>query len=163
MTETITLSPLPASAPGAAFRVAIVVSRYNNEITDKLEAGALAELARRRPGNGRAVVIPASGSFELPTLAAAAARSGKFDAVVALGCVIKGETRHDHFISTAVANELARAGVETGIAVAFGVLTVETDEQAEARAGGKMGNKGIEAMAAAIETAEMLQAIKALR
>lgn len=137
--------------PRGKVRVAIVVSRYNNEITDRMRDGAIDELSKQVGDRGEAVVIPAPGSFELPYLAAVAAVSGKFDAIVALGCLIKGETSHDRIIADAIAPQLAEVAVQSTIPVAFGVLTVDTDAQAEARAGGSMGNKGNEAMAAALD------------
>lgn len=87
--------------------------------------------------------------------------SGAFDAVVVLGCIVKGETTHDQHLATAVANEIARIGVETGCPIGFGVLTVNSMEQAQARAGGAQGNKGEEAMAAALDTLEALERIAA--
>ncbi len=161
MSERAALKPNAAEIFSAdrPLRVAVVVSSYNPEITTRLQAGALDELARRLGRAQHAAVIPAPGSFELPVLCSAAAKSSKFDAVVALGCIIKGETRHDQFIAAAIASELCAIGTRTGVPVAFGVLTTETDEQAEARAGGAMGNKGVEAMTAAIETVLALRRI----
>ncbi len=141
------------------FRVAIAVSRYNAWITDALLDGAQREHARLLPGAPTPAVFSAPGTFELPSIAGAAARSGGFDAVVALGCVIKGETSHDQHIAHAVANAIAAIGVDTGVPVAFGVLTVDTPQQAESRAGGEHGNKGAEAMSAAIETARSIVSI----
>jgi len=156
--QTVNIQPaLPDTGP---IRVAVVVARYNAWITDRLREGAVAELARRVPDRGEAVVIPVPGSFELPVAAAVAARSSRFHAVVTLGCIIKGETTHDEVIAHAVAGQISAIGVETGKPVVLGVLTVNTAQQAEARAGGSAGNKGAEAMSAAIDT---LAAITALR
>ncbi|MFZ4574609.1 MAG: 6,7-dimethyl-8-ribityllumazine synthase, partial [Phycisphaerales bacterium] len=129
-------------------------------ITRRLEAGAVGEYLRRFSESGRLVVAEAPGAFELPTLAHAAAASGHFDAVVCLGCVIKGETSHDVYISHAISHAIAMIPLQTGVPVAFGVLTVDTPEQAVDRAGGVHGNKGEEAMIAALET---LAAAAALR
>jgi 6,7-dimethyl-8-ribityllumazine synthase len=140
--------------------VAIVVSRYNASVTDRLLEGALAEYAARGGDPAGVDVFPAPGAFELPALAGAAARTGRYRAVVALGCLIKGETIHDRVIADAVAAGLTSVAIQTGVAIGFGVLTVDTSEQASARAGGEHGNKGREAMAAALETAGVLGAIE---
>ncbi len=159
-TAAHTIHPsLPSTGP---IRVAVVVARYNAAITDKLRDGAVAELALRVRERGEAVVVPVPGSFELPVAAAAAARSGRFHAVVTLGCIIKGETVHDEVIAHAIAQQIAAVGVETGVPVVLGVLTVNTIQQAEARAGGVHGNKGAEAMSAALDTLATLHALKAL-
>ena len=141
--------PKPSAAPPT---VAIVLSRYNASITDRLLDGALAEYERRGGDRGRAVVLEAPGAYELPAIALAAARSGRFQGIAALGCLIKGETRHDQYIAGAVAHGLVGVTLATGIPVAFGVLTVDTPEQAHARAGGPEGNKGADAMAAVLDT-----------
>ncbi|TVQ53309.1 MAG: 6,7-dimethyl-8-ribityllumazine synthase, partial [Phycisphaerales bacterium] len=101
-------------------------------------------------------------SFELVSIAAAIARQGQVDAIVAIGCVITGETPHDQYICSAVANGLAQISVETGIPVAFGVLTCQTMGQARNRAGGRQGNKGEEAMTAAIEAAGAVRQVREL-
>lgn len=153
---------LQSTANPAPPRVAIVVAAYNAWITDKLRDGALSELARRTGGAGAATVVPVPGAFEIPTAASAAARSGRFDAVVTLGCIIKGETIHDEVIAHAVAGEIARIGADTRMPVVLGVLTVNAAHQAEARAGGAAGNKGAEAMGAALELLGTLNALKQL-
>ncbi len=161
--------------PAEGLRVAIVVSRYNGWITSRLEEGALAEFERLGGRREDAVIVPAPGAFELPVLARAAAEGR--DAVVALGCLIRGETRHDRVIADAVAGGLVRVSIETGVAVGFGVLTVDSAKQAEARATavgdlaeadetGRRGkrpvsNKGVEAMAAAVQTARALHRLRA--
>ncbi|MFM9959158.1 MAG: 6,7-dimethyl-8-ribityllumazine synthase [Phycisphaerales bacterium] len=152
----------PDLTPDSDIRVAVVVSRYNAWITDRLRDGALDELQRRCGDRARAVVVPVPGSFEVPVLAAAAAASGKFHAVVALGCIIKGETIHDQVIAQAITNEIAAAACRTGVPIGLGILTVNNAQQAEARAGGAAGNKGAEAMSAALETAAALKALAAL-
>jgi 6,7-dimethyl-8-ribityllumazine synthase len=140
-------------------RVAIVWSRYNEFVTRGLLEGAVAEFRRRVGSEDGLVVMEASGSFEVPVLVQRAATSGRFDAVVALGCIIKGETSHDQHLATAVTNALLATARETGVPVGLGVLTVDSAAQAEARAGGLKGNKGVEAMAAALETAGTLAAL----
>lgn len=146
-------SPTPA--------VAVVVSRYNGSVTSRLLEGALAAY-RAAGGDERAVtVVDAPGAYELVALCNTAAKTGRFDAVVALGCIIKGETEHDRHIAQAVAGGLARITVETGVPIALGVLTVNTARQARERAGGAMGNKGAEAMDAALATVAAARALEA--
>jgi 6,7-dimethyl-8-ribityllumazine synthase len=139
--------------------VAVIVSRYNPSVTGRLLEGALAEHARRGGAPGDVEVFDAPGSFELPSLAMAAARTGRFGAVVVLGCVIRGQTRHDRYIAQAIAHGMTEVGLHTGVAAGFGVLTVDTPEQARARAGGKKGDKGAEAMAAALDAHATLLSI----
>ena len=140
--------------------VAIIVSRYNASVTDRLVEGAREEYAARGGDAGALAVFDAPGSYELPTLALAAAETGRYRGIVALGCLIRGETRHDRYISEAVANGLMRVSLQTGIPVAFGVLTVENPKQARARAGGEKGNKGREAMAAVLDSLESVEHIR---
>lgn len=149
-----------ASVSAAGMRVAVVVARYNAHVTDRLLAGAVDEFARRGGDAASIAVLPAPGSFELATIAGAAARSGRFDAIVTLGCLIKGETSHDRVIADAVSSAMAMISAQTPIAIGFGLLTVDTPEQAEARAGGALGNKGAEAMQAAIATAAVLRSLR---
>lgn len=151
------IQPLAFSAPP---RVAVVVSRYNKWITDALQAGAVEEYRRRFGSEVGLTIVPAPGSFEVPALAHEAAVSAKFQAVVALGCVIRGETTHDQHINNAVSTQLLRSACESGVPIGFGILTVENAQQAEARAGGDKGNKGAEAMAAALDTAMTLAALR---
>ncbi|HEX8876400.1 MAG TPA: 6,7-dimethyl-8-ribityllumazine synthase [Phycisphaerales bacterium] len=137
-------------------RVAVVVSRYNASVTDRLCLGAIEACVRR---TGRTpTVLEAPGAFELPIIAHAAADSGHFDGVVALGCLIRGETIHDRVIADAVAQAIQAAMITTGVPIAFGVLTVENAKQAEARAGGEHGNKGDEAMGALLDTIAAVRA-----
>jgi 6,7-dimethyl-8-ribityllumazine synthase len=152
----VQIKPLPATE---VRRVAIVWSRYNDFITRPLLDGAIAEFRRQVGSEDGLVVLEASGSFEVPMLVQCAAASGRFDAVVALGCIIKGETSHDLHLATAVTNSLLATARETGVPVGLGVLTVDNEEQAKARAGGLKGNKGVEAMAAALDTAGSLAAL----
>lgn len=102
----------------------------------------------------------AAGAFELPGLCLAAAESGRYQGVVALGCLIRGETRHDRYIADAVAHGLVQASLKTGIPIAFGVLTVESGKQARARSGGDKGNKGADAMGAVLDSIAELVAIR---
>lgn len=150
---------LDAEIPAdAGLRVAVVVSRYNDWITSRLRDGAVEELERRHPG-GHADVIHVPGSFELPVAVGRAIATGRYRAAVAIGCLIRGETMHDRHIATAVTTALSEIAATTGIPVAFGLLTTDSADQAEARAGGPMGNKGAEAMTAALDTIAALAAI----
>jgi 6,7-dimethyl-8-ribityllumazine synthase len=137
-------------------RIAIVVSKFNDFVTERLRAGALSALgaAGVRPDDITVVRVP--GAFEIPVAAQHAAESAKFDAVVCLGCVIRGETPHFDYICSAVAHGLMTAASSTGVPMAFGVLTTNSAEEALARAGDGPGNKGYEAAVAALETAEVV-------
>jgi 6,7-dimethyl-8-ribityllumazine synthase len=141
-------------------RVAVVVSRYNWSVTQPMLAGARAEYAARGHEAGSVAVFEAPGAFELPALAMAAADTGRYRGVLAIGCIIRGETRHDQYIAQAVASGLVGVTLQTGIPVALGVLTVENAEQARARAGGEQGNKGQESMAALLDTIIAMDAIR---
>ena len=145
-------------------RIAVVVSRYNAEITDSLLAGAQGAFESMGGEAENLTVIRVPGSFELPALAGVCARSGQFDGVVTLGCLIRGKTIHDRVIADAVAGALASISATTGIPVGFGLLTTDTFEQAKARAGGadgnEGGNKGNDAMRACVETHHAIGSIK---
>jgi 6,7-dimethyl-8-ribityllumazine synthase len=160
----VTSRSAPRESSGARPpRLAVVVSRYNATITDRLLKGAEAEWASRYPRRAAPTVVDAPGTYELPVLALAAAESGRYDGVVALGCLIRGQTRHDRHIADAVARGLIDVSLRTGVPVTFGVLTVHDAKQAEARAGGSKGNKGADAMSAAIEAVESVRAARAGR
>ena len=136
------------------YRFAIVASEYNSVIVDRLIAGARRALKDQKQVN----VIRVPGSFEIPLAVKHAALSKKYDAVVALGCVLRGETPHFEYISRAVSDGLQRVALESGIPVGFGVLTVDTVEQAMERSG-ESGNKGSEAAMAALEMINVLREI----
>lgn len=160
-----TIPPMPkgpaqSDRSAVGRRCAVVVSRYNAWITDRLLDGARDEWLASGGSPADLEVVPAPGSFELPVLTRAAATCGRFHAVVALGCLIRGETTHDQHIARAVTDGLQRIAIDTGLPVAFGVLTVDSEAQAEARAGGEQGNKGSEAMRAALETLRTLDALR---
>jgi 6,7-dimethyl-8-ribityllumazine synthase len=139
------------SADASELRIAIVSSAYHADVTGALRDGAASALGAR---GGRVLAEEsAPGAFELPMVAQALASRGDVDAVVALGCVLTGETSHDRYISDAVAHGLMQVALRHGVPVTFGVLTCVTIEQARARAGGAKGNKGAEAMDAAIDAA----------
>ena len=142
-------------------RVAILVSRYNELITTKLLEGALACCAEAGLKRTDVDVVWVPGAFELPSAAAAAAESGRYACIVALGAVIRGETPHFEYVAGAAANGLADVSVRYALPVGFGVLTVDTLQQASERAGGSAGNKGHEAAAAALGTADSIAQLKA--
>jgi 6,7-dimethyl-8-ribityllumazine synthase len=131
---------------GAGRSVAIAVSRFNGEITNGLLESALSELERLGVGGDAITIMPVPGAFELPLAAMALSKSRRYSCVVALGCVIRGETPHFDYVASEAASGLLLAGIETGVPVAFGVLTVDTIEQAQARLG-----KGAEAVQSALE------------
>lgn len=145
---------------GAALRVAIAVSRFNERITRRLLSGALAALRKCGVPEEAVDVAWAPGAFDLPVVAQALARSGRYDALVCLGCVIRGETTHDRYIALGAATGLVQVSLETALPVVFGVLTTQTLEQAEARSGGGHGNKGEDAAQAAVELANLLRQIR---
>jgi 6,7-dimethyl-8-ribityllumazine synthase len=149
---------LGAEPPPAGGRVAIVVSRYHSLVTQRLLDGALAA-ARARGAESDVILSP--GAFELGILSLEAARSGRYTCVAALGCVIRGETSHYDYVCSESARGILRAGLETGVPVAFGVVTTENAEQAFARAGGTAGNKGFDAVETALATAAALAALRA--
>jgi 6,7-dimethyl-8-ribityllumazine synthase len=140
--------------------IAIMVSRYNESVTSALVKGAVDEYVARGGKRDAVAVFDAPGSFELTHLSSVAAGTGRYAGVVALGCLIHGETRHDRYIAAAVANGLTEVSLRTGIPVAFGVLTTETAKQARARSGGRKGNKGREAMAAVLDSIAVAAAIR---
>jgi 6,7-dimethyl-8-ribityllumazine synthase len=142
-----------APPPG---RFAVVASRFNREVVDRLVDGALAGLRERGVPEGAVDLVWVPGAFELPLVAKRLAASGGYLAVIALGAVIKGDTDHYEHVATQAAAGLLRAGLDTGVPVLFGVLTCATDEQALDRAGGKEGNKGFDAALAAVEMADLL-------
>jgi 6,7-dimethyl-8-ribityllumazine synthase len=148
----------PAALPGATgYRVALVVSRFNAGITGALRDGAHAALVHAGAAEQDIEEMSVPGAFELPQAARLVAETGRFDAVVCLGCVIRGETPHFEYISSAVAHGLMEAAGDTGVPIAFGVLTTDTQAQAEERAGTGPDNKGWEAAAAALEMAVLFR------
>jgi 6,7-dimethyl-8-ribityllumazine synthase len=140
---------LEGAPTGHRRSVAIVVSRFNGEITQRLLDSALAELDEAGVAQEAVLVMPVPGAFELPIAAMALAKTRRYSCVIALGCVIRGETPHFDFVASEAASGLQLAGIETGVPVSFGLLTTETAEQAEARVG-----KGAEAARTALEMAD---------
>lgn len=155
------MQTIQGSGRAAGFRFAIVVSKYNDFVTDRLQAGALAALEAAGANPDGIWVLRVPGAFEIPLAAQRAAETGRFDAVVCLGCVIRGETPHFDYIASAVSRGLTAAAAATGVPMAFGVLTTNSAEEALARAGPGSGNKGHEAAVAAIEMAEVVAQLAA--
>ena len=141
------------TAGGARF--AIVVSRYNESITSKLLDGAVSTITAAGAGDDQMDVAWVPGAWEIPAAAARMARTGKYAAVLCLGTVIKGETTHDQHINRQVSISLGQLALETGLPVLFGVLTCNTLEQAIHRAGGNVGNKGVETAEAALKMMDL--------
>jgi 6,7-dimethyl-8-ribityllumazine synthase len=145
----------------AGFRFAIVVSRFNSFVTDPMLAGALDALERQGADLKQVDVVRVPGAWELPiTVRAIAAHSRKPDAIICLGAVIKGDTPHFDYVAGEAARGIAAASADTGIPMAFAVLTTNTVEQAADRAGGKRGNKGFDAAMTAIEMANVLRKLR---
>jgi 6,7-dimethyl-8-ribityllumazine synthase len=141
----------------AGMRLAVVASRFNDDVTKLLLDGALRELADRGLEPESIPVVWVPGSFEIPLIAKQLAESGERDAVICVGAVIRGDTPHFDFVATECASGISRVALETGVPIAFGVLTTEDRDQALARAGGPEGNKGAEAAATAVEMVDLLR------
>ena len=142
-------------------RIGVVCSRFNDFIVSKLLSGCEDALLRHG-GQGEDIAVAwVPGAFEIPLVAAKMAKSGKFDAVIALGSVIRGSTCHYDYVCSEVSKGIAQAALESGVPVLFGVLTTETLEQAIERAGSKAGNKGAECAQGAIEMVNLLRSLDA--
>jgi 6,7-dimethyl-8-ribityllumazine synthase len=152
---------IEATKAGPALKFAIVVSKYHDFVTDRLQAGAVAALTASSVLPEAITIVRVPGAFEVPMAARHAAESGHFDAVVCLGCLIRGETPHFDYIASAVAQGLMWAAGETGVPMTFGVLTTNSAEEAIARAGDGPSNKGWEAAVAAIEMATVVAQLNA--
>ncbi len=142
-------------------RFALVASRFNNFITERLLSGAMDALTRAGASVDDIEVVKVPGSWEMPVAAAELARQKRHDGIVCLGAVIRGETPHFDYVAGEAAKGLAQVSLETGIPIAFGVLTTNTLEQAIDRAGAKGGNKGFESAMTAIEMANLLRRLRA--
>jgi 6,7-dimethyl-8-ribityllumazine synthase len=140
-------------------RVGLLVSRFNSFVSDRLVEGAIDALLRHGATKENMVVVRVPGAFEIPPTAKQMAGSGKFDAIICLGAVIRGATPHFDYVSAEVSKGVAAVSMESGIPVSFGVLTTDTLEQAIERAGSKAGNKGFDAAMAAIEMANLFKAL----
>jgi 6,7-dimethyl-8-ribityllumazine synthase len=147
------------SLDAKGLKVGIVVSRFNNFFTDKLLDGALDCLKRHGADEAKVAVAYVPGSFEIPAAAARLVKTGKFDAVICLGAIIRGDTPHFDFIAAENSKGVAKLAMENSIPVIYGVITTDTLEQAVERAGTKAGNKGWDAAEAAIEMVNLYRAI----
>jgi 6,7-dimethyl-8-ribityllumazine synthase len=144
---------------GSGLRIAIVASRFNEAVVQRLVGGAADCLRRHGVADDDVELAWVPGAFEIPLVAGRLADSGRFDGIVALGCVVRGQTAHFEYVAGQAA-EVGHIAAASGVPITFGVLTTETFEQAVDRAGGKAGNKGWEAALAAIETARLLDELK---
>ena len=144
---------------GAGLRIGVIVARFNDFFTSKLQDGAMSALTRHGVREDDITVVSVPGSFEIPLVAKKMAESGGYEAVICLGAVIRGETDHYEHVAGEAAKGIANVAMATGVPVIFGVLTTDTLEQAINRAGGKQGNNGYSAGVAAIEMANLVRAL----
>jgi len=145
---------------GQGFRYAIVASRWNDFISSRLVEGALDALERLGAEENRVEVYKVPGAFEIPLLALKLAESGRFDAIICVGTIIRGQTPHFEYIASEVASGIAQAALRTGVPVVFGVVTADTVDQAIDRAGVKLGNKGFEAGTTAVELVNLYKTLR---
>ena len=141
-------------------RFAIVAARFNAVITDALLEGALSTLAEHGVPEDHVSVVQVPGAFEIPITAKRLAASGRYEAIIALGAVVRGGTPHFEYVAGECARGVSRVALEEDVPVIFGVLTTDTDEQARERAGGKQGNKGFEAAIAGLEMVTLLRSLQ---
>ena len=149
---------LEGKLSAAGLRFALIVSRFNDFIVGRLQDGAIDAIVRHGGDEKNIEIIKVPGAFEIPLIAKKAAKSGKYDAVICLGAVIRGATPHFDYVAAEVSKGIATVGLETEIPITFGVLTTDNIEQAIERAGSKSGNKGWDAAASAIEMVSLLKA-----
>ncbi|MFN0278321.1 MAG: 6,7-dimethyl-8-ribityllumazine synthase [Pyrinomonadaceae bacterium] len=147
------------SLSAAGFRFAIVVSRWNEELTSKLADGAVEALSEAGASGDSIEIFHVPGSFELPVACLKAAQNGIFDAIIALGVVIRGDTPHFDFVAGQAASGIMQASMQTGVPVLFGVITADNLEQAEKRSGKKSDNTGYEAALSAVEMVNLFRAM----
>jgi 6,7-dimethyl-8-ribityllumazine synthase len=151
---------IEGSTKANGLRFALVVARFNDFVTDRLQAGALEALAAADVAPADVVVLKVPGAFEIPLAARRAAETGGFDAIVCLGCLIRGATAHFEYIASAVSHGITDAAAATGVPMTFGVLTTNSAEEALERAGPRSANKGWEAAMAAVEMATLLKRLR---
>lgn len=151
---------LQGELTATGLRFAVVVSRFNSFVTERLLNGALDALHRAGAEAGAIDVVRVPGAMEIPVTARHLAQTGRYDAIVCLGAVIRGETPHFEYVSAEASRGVARAALHSGVPMAFGILTVENLEQAVDRAGLKSGNKGFEAAMTAVEMANLVKKIQ---
>lgn len=142
------------------FKFAIVAARFNEFVVEPLIRGAIDTLSQRGAGDKQIEIVRVPGAFELPLIAKKLAASGKYHAIIALGAVIRGGTPHFDYVCNECARGLSRAALDTGVPVAFGVLTTDNVEQAVERAGGSAGNKGADAALVALEMTNLLKGLE---
>jgi 6,7-dimethyl-8-ribityllumazine synthase len=150
---------LTGRTDATGLRFALVVSRFNDFVTDRLRAGAVEALAAFGAAPDDIDILQVPGAYEIPQAARAAARTGRYAAIICLGCLIRGETPHFDYISSAVSHGIMQASGETGVPMSFGVLTSNSAEQALERAVPGPANKGWEAASAAVEMATLVRAV----
>ncbi len=151
------MTTINGTLQGAGLRIAIVASRWNDTIVNRLKEGAVDALRRTGVSSDDVTIVHVPGSFELPLAVQKIAATGKYDAVIALGVVIRGATTHYDYVCSATTSGISKAGLDSGIPCLFGVLTTENIEQALERSGTKAGNKGEEVALAAVEMATLLK------
>ena len=151
---------LEGQLSAAGLRFAIIVSRFNSFITERLLGGAMDAIARSGGSAEQVDLVKVPGSWEMPVVAGELARSKKYDAIICLGAVIRGDTPHFDYVASEAAKGIAGVSSATGVPVAFGVLTTNTLEQAIDRAGAKSGNKGFDAAMTAIEMANLMKTLR---
>jgi 6,7-dimethyl-8-ribityllumazine synthase len=154
------MSRLEGAPDGAGRRFALVVARFNELVTSRLRDGAVECLAEHGAEGDAVDEIWVPGAFEIPVAARAAADTGRYDAVICLGAVIRGDTPHFDYVAGEAARGIGRVSADTGVPTAFGVLTTDTVEQAVERTGGRCGNKGRDAAMAALEMASLLRRVR---
>ncbi len=152
-----TIKTIEADLLARDLRVAIVAARFNDFVVARLIEGAVDALLRHGASDKNLEIVRVPGAYELPLIVRKLAQSRRYDAIVALGAVIKGDTAHFDYVAGQCSAGVARAALESGVPVGFGVLTCDTVEQAIDRAGGKAGNKGADAALAALETSNLLK------
>ena len=157
MTKNLQSETKQPALDASGLRFAVVVSRFNNLITERLLRGAVDALEESGAAKTDIEIVEVPGAFELPLAAKKLAEKGEYDALIAIGCVIRGETSHYDYVCSETARGLQLAQMDTGVPIIFCVLTCETQEQAMARAGGDHGNKGFDSGVAAIEMARLSQ------
>jgi 6,7-dimethyl-8-ribityllumazine synthase len=160
MAGGISIRTIEGTPAAAGLRVALVVSKYNDFVTDRLQSGALGALEAAGVPEANIIVVRVPGAFEIPVAAQHVAASTRCDAVVCLGCLIRGATPHFEYISAAVSNGLTAAAAATGVPMSFGVLTTNSVEEALERAGEGKSNKGWEAAVSAVEMATVIARLR---
>jgi 6,7-dimethyl-8-ribityllumazine synthase len=157
MAKNLRSETTPPKLDGSGLRFAVVVSRFNSVITERLLRGAIDALEKSVVAKADIEIVEVPGAFELPLASKKLGSKGEYDALIAIGCVIRGETSHYDYVCSETARGLQLAQMDTGVPIIFCVLTCETQEQAIARAGGEHGNKGFDSGLAAIEMARLSQ------